>query len=114
MVQGKQVGENLLGGEVGAPPIGAEHRFVERAVGVFQPGAFAGGAEVVELGEGAGFQVVFGDGRFAGRGLRVEPVVAEADEFAGGVGDGFDARVFGFGRLRSGDPSIKFSAREGR
>ena len=103
VVEGEEVGEDLLGGEgltikFQGPAVGGEDGLVEGAVGVFQPGAFAGGAEVVELGEGAVFEVGFG-----GVG-RVEPGVAKADEFSGGVGDGFDAGVFGFGGFGAGRP----------
>jgi hypothetical protein len=113
VVQGEEAGQDLLGGEVSGPAVGGEHGLVEGAMSVFQPGAFAGGTEVVELGEGAVFQISFGNWRLAGCGLRVKPVVAEADEFAGGVGDGFDARVlsfrgFGSRRLRpSGSQAVK-------
>ena len=46
VVEGEEVGEDLLSGEVGGPAVGCEDGFVEGAVGVFQPGAVAGGAEV--------------------------------------------------------------------
>ena len=54
------------------------------------------GTGVVELGEGAVFQVSLG-----GVG-RVEPCVAQADEFACGVGDGADDGGVGFGGLGAG------------
>lgn len=57
-------------------------------MGVFQPGAFSGGAEVVELGEGAVLEVGFGNRSVAGRRDGVEPCVPEPNEFAGCVGDG--------------------------
>jgi hypothetical protein len=38
VVEGEEVGEDLLGGEVGRPAVGGEDGFVEGAVGVFQPG----------------------------------------------------------------------------
>jgi len=76
VVEGEEVAEDLLGGQVGWPAVGGKDGLVEGAVGVFQPGALAGGAQVVELGEGAGFEVGFGDGRLAGRGFWVEPGVA--------------------------------------
>ena len=72
VIEGEEVGEDLLGGEVGGPAVGGEDGFVEGAVGVGEPG----GASVVEVGEGALFE-------FVGGGVgRVEPVVAQADELA--------------------------------
>jgi hypothetical protein len=68
VVEGEEVAEYLLSGEVGGPAVGAEDGIVEGAVGVFQPGAFSCGAEVVELGEGSVLEVGFRDGRFAGGG----------------------------------------------
>jgi len=46
VVEGEEVGEDLLGGEGGWPAVGGEDGQVEGAVGVFQPCAFACGAEV--------------------------------------------------------------------
>jgi hypothetical protein len=46
VVEGEEVGEDLLGGEVGWPAVGCEDGFVEGAVGAFEPGALSGGAEV--------------------------------------------------------------------
>ena len=74
MVEGEEVGEDLLGGEgfgIG-PAVGGEDGLVEGAVGVAEPG----GAVVVKVGEGTRFE--FGLG---GVGW-VEPVVAEVDEDA--------------------------------
>ena len=51
MVEGEEMGEYLLGGEVGGPAVGGEDGFVEGAVGVGEPG----GTLVVEVGEGAFF-----------------------------------------------------------
>ena len=87
MVEGEETGEYLLGGEVGGPAVGGEDGFVEGAVGVGEPG----GTLVVEVGEGAFFQVGCGDVGW------VEPRVTETDEFAGGFGDGADGGGFGFG-----------------
>ena len=61
-------------------------------MGVVEPG----GTLVVELGEGAGFQVFGGD---IGR---VEPGVAEPDEGAGGFGDGADDEGVGLGGFGAG------------
>src|ERR1035441_7697543 len=94
MVEGEESGEDLLGGEVGGPAVGGEGGFVEGAVGVREPG----GALVVEVGQGAFLEV------FRGGGGRVEPGVAEADERAGGVCDGFDEGRFGFGGFSAGWP----------
>ena len=94
VVEGEEVGEDLLGGEVGGPAVGGEDGFVEGAMGVGEPV----GARVVEVGEGAFLE-------FFLRGVgRVEPGVAEGDERAGGVGDGFDAGVVGFGGLGTRRP----------
>lgn len=83
MVEGEEPCEDLLVGEVGGPAVGGEDRLVEGAVSVGQP-LWTG---VVELGEGAGLEVVV-------RGVgRVEPGVAEADEFAGGVDGAHDGGV---------------------
>ncbi len=97
MVEGEEAGEDFLvregfGGF--GPAVGGEDGAVEGAVGVGQPL----GAVVVELGEGAVLEVGLGD---AGR---VQPGVAQADEFAGGFGDGFYAWVFGFGGFFVGRP----------
>ena len=74
------------------PAVGGEDGLVEGAVGVREPG----GTLVVEVGEGALFQIFGGD---VGR---VEPGVAEADEFAGGFGDGADDGGVGFGGFGAG------------
>jgi len=102
VVEGEEAGEDFLVGEVGRPAVGGEDGFVEGAVGVGEPLHFSFSASVVELGEGAVFEVGFG-----GVG-RVEPVVAEADEFAGCVGDGADdggvgLRGFGAGWVGEGE-----------
>jgi hypothetical protein len=81
VVEGEEVGEDLLGGEgltinFQRPAVDGEDGLVEGALGVREPG----GALVVEVGEGALLEVGFGDGRFAGRGFWVEPVVAQGDE----------------------------------
>jgi hypothetical protein len=67
VVQGEEVSEDLLSGQVGGPVVGCEDDFVEGAVGVVEPG----GSLVVEIGEGALFEFLF---RRVGR---VEPGVAE-------------------------------------
>ncbi len=56
MVEGEQAGEDFLFWQVRGPAVGGKDGFVESAVGVREPG----GAGVVEIGEGAGFQVGFG------------------------------------------------------
>jgi hypothetical protein len=89
VVEGEEMGEDLLVGEGGGPGAGGEDGFVEDAVGVGEPL----GAGVVELGEGSGLEV------FGGGSGWVEPGVAEADEFAGGVSDGADDGGVGFGGL---------------
>ena len=96
MVEGQEAGEDFLVGKVGGPAVGGEDGVVEGAVGIGQPFHFAFGAGVVELGEGAVFEIGFG-----GVG-RVEPGVAEADEFADGVGDGADDGGIGFGGFGAG------------
>ena len=86
VIEGEEAAEDLVASEVGGPAVGGEDGFVKGAMGVGEPF----GALVVEVGESALGQ----PGRIdVGR---VEPVVAEADELTGGVGDGFDAEVFGF------------------
>ena len=80
MVQGEQAGQDIFFLEVGGPSVGGKDGFVECAVGVGEPL----GTLVVEVGQGAFGKVARVDV------WRVEPGVAEADEFAGGVGDGFD------------------------
>ncbi len=49
VVQGEEVGEDLLGGEGGGPAVGGEDGLVEGSVGVDEPL----GASVVEVGKGA-------------------------------------------------------------
>jgi hypothetical protein len=93
VVEGQEAGEDLLGGEGVGPGVGGEDGLVEGAVGVVEPG----GALVVEVGEGALFEVFFW------RVGRVEPSVAETDEGAGGFGDGVDAGVLFFGGFGAGD-----------
>ena len=94
MVQGEEAGEDFFLGEVGGPAVGGEDGFVEGLVGVGEPG----GSQIIEVGEGA-------FGKFVRIDVgRIEPGVAEADEFAGGVGDGFDARVGFFAWLGPGRP----------
>jgi hypothetical protein len=61
VVEGEEAAKDLLSGEVGGPAVRAEDGFVEGAVGVFEPGTVAGSAEVVKPGEGAAFEVGFGD-----------------------------------------------------
>jgi hypothetical protein len=94
VIQGEQVGEDLLGGEVGGPTVGGEDGFVEGAVGVGEPF----GTGVVEVREGALLEF------FLWSVGRIEPGVAERDEGAGGVGDGLDDGGFGFGGLSAGRP----------
>src|SRR6185437_17134988 len=83
VIEGEEAFEDLGVGEGGGPAVGGEDGFVEGAVGVGEPG----GAFIVEVGEGALFEVGFWSVR------RVQPGVASRDEFAGGGGDGLDARV---------------------
>jgi hypothetical protein len=103
-IEFKEMTDDLIPSERIRQSIGREDRLVEDTVGIFEPSAFAGSAKVVELGESTALEVGFGDGRFAGGGFWVEPVVTQAEEFASGVGDGFDARVFAFGGFGSGRP----------
>ena len=91
VIESEEVVEDFLLGECSRPAISGEHSFVEGAVSVGQPFR----TRVVEPGESAGFEVVFGSPG------RVKPVVAEADELAGGVGDGADDGGIGFGRFRA-------------
>ena len=88
VVEGEESGKDVLfreGRRVFRPAIGGEDGTVENVMGVSEPL----GEGVVELGEGAVFQVRFGQG-LACCVLWVEPVVAEANQFAGGVGNGVD------------------------
>ncbi len=96
VVQGEQASEDFVFGQRPGPAVGGEDRLVERAMGVFEPGAFAGGAQVVKLGEGTVFQV------FGGGSGRIEPGVAQTNELAGGLGDGADDGGVGFGRFGAG------------
>jgi hypothetical protein len=94
VIQGQEAGEDFVFGEVGGPTVGGEYGFVEGAMGVGEPF----GALIVEVGEGALLEDGLGGVR------RVEPDVTKANEFAGGVGDGFDAWVFGLGGLGAWRP----------
>ena len=84
-VQRQQPLQDLLVGQVVRPAVGVEHGAVELLVGQIEPGW----ALVVQVGERALLQLGLG------RVLRVEPAVALLDQFAGGLSDGFDARVAG-------------------
>lgn len=108
VVEREQTGEDFLGGEgpavdFGGPVVGGDDGLVEGAVDVGEPG----GALVVEVGEGALLELGL-------RGVgRVEPVVAELDEVAGGGGDGLDEGRVGFGGFRAGWPG-EWEGVEGR
>jgi hypothetical protein len=98
VVEGEEASEDFVAGEVGGPAVGGKDSLVEGAMGVIEPSALAFVAQVVEVGEGAVLQLLGLDLRW------VEPGIAEADEFAGGVGDGFDAVILLFGGLGSRRP----------
>ncbi len=79
VVEGEEVGEDFGRGEGGGPAVGGEYRLVQRAVGVREHC----GALVVEVGEGELLEVGLPFFRVSFFGLvRIQPVVAEADEFA--------------------------------
>ena len=100
VVEFEEAGQDFIAGQVGGPAVGGKDGFIEGAVGVVEPGALALFAQVIEVGEGAVLQ-------FLGIDLgRIEPGIAEAEEFAGGVGDGLDAGIVFFGRLGSRRPAV--------
>src|SRR5271154_6866869 len=104
MVQGEKTGKDFLFWQVCRPAVGRENCLVEGAMRVRQPF----GALVVEVGQSALTQF------FIGSVGRVQPCVAETDEFAGGVGDGFNARGLVLGGFGSGWPRKRKSFKSGR
>ena len=103
VIQGQEAGQDFFFREGGGPSVGGEDGLVEGAMGVVEPGALAFGALVVEVGEGTVLQF------FGCNSRRAQPCIAEADEFAGGVGDGFHAR----GWIRLAAPKVHVGANEG-
>ena len=89
MVELEEAAKNLVAGERVFPSVGREDGAVEGLMCIGQPG----GKLVVEIGEGAVLNLGWVDA------WRVEPCVANANEFTGGVGYVFDTRVVGFGGL---------------
>jgi len=104
VIQGEEVDEGVVVGEVRGEAVGGGDGGVEFGVGVLEPS----GAGVIEVGQGAlledggGFLVVGQDavredGDDFGDAMdevgRVEPVFPESIEFAGGFGDGGSDRV---------------------
>ena len=94
VVELEEPGEDFFTGERVGPAVGGEDSAVKGFVGVGEPG----GTLIIEVGEGAVFQL---GGIDVGR---VEPDVAQADEFAGGVGDSLDESIVGFSGLVAGGP----------
>jgi hypothetical protein len=82
VVELEEAAKNLVAGERVFPSVGREDGAVEGLMCIGQPG----GKLVVEIGEGAVLNLGWVDA------WRVEPCVAKANEFTGGVGDGFDTR----------------------
>lgn len=96
-VERQQAGDDLFVTEIVRPAVGGEDGLVQRPVGQVEPGR----ALVVQVGQGALFELGFGQ---AGR---VEPGVAQADQLGGAGGDGLDLggvlRLAAGGKLQS-DP----------
>jgi len=82
VVELEEAAKNLVAGERVFPSVGREDGAVEGLMCIGQPG----GTLVVEIGEGAVLNLGSVDA------WRVEPYVAKANEFTGGVGDRFDTR----------------------
>jgi hypothetical protein len=101
-IEREKMTEYLIRSKRMCQTVGNEDRAIKRLVGLFEPR----GAIVVEVGEGAIFQL---GGVDIGR---VEPGVAQADEFADGITNGLDVWVFSFGRFLAWGPG-KWKSLEG-